>query len=1264
MINNEELSISNASYINKDFASIFPELLTLWKKFTNEYDPETSNESDPGVVMLKILAFIADKLNYNVDKNVLERFMLSATQASSMRELCEMMGYDMKYFISAETYVSFLYTGDKLLDGTSSFEIPRFTVITNQAGDIQYITTQEAVIQQSDTYTSTVPVIEGELTTLYVNGTDVIKLNNLDDTRRVYFPTSRVAQNGIFVTSLDTGREWVRSMNLNSELLRQEVYKFGYDSIKKAPYLEFPEDIANLIGSGLSIKYVISNGKDGNVKAKQLTVIASPTEFTIIGTEEKVSVEDGTLTVKNNSASINGSDPETIDEAYNNFKKTIGTFDTLVTCRDYANAIYSLEDGDGFPLVSNIQVCDRRDDYNFSTEVTSYNQYGLTHTIVPSGGITPFDLCLYPLTTITTFSSDGATEYRDSFKPSDANLGYIKDDIEDSKSISHTYKNDDTTNFNSGITYLFKNKYTLNANIYTTYKVGTFEQADILRNVESALIENFNSRKIDYGYEIPYDTILKVIKQADTRISSVNLAEPVLTTYVMTKGGIETPLISSEAKNDFANYIAKNVLAGRVPLWNYDARFDYEFGQKQVLNSGTPLPMVVEKLKSVTTSANIQVSEVPYTLKKNEVIQLISPSVITDVTYGAYVLVSFKSPSNNTIAANEIYKLKSDEYLTISLTNSDGIIETIVYEPGTVIKPNFDLPKTDDTTATRTVVGKTASQLNASVSTLANTPMGSVGGDYEGKYIFYSLTSSENIEIEKINSVDLTGIKNCYWIRNNAQNELYNNSDAIYVQVNSTEVTAENYSIYYIYQSGEYVHPDSYDASATYYKLYYEILLGDGEYFFWTDINYSNLISVGSGTTLRIPPVFSSAKADIVSYEAIEDDGLLSLRDVWKKANFQVNYPCTITENEILTLTENDTVSADITITLNNDFQEFKQGSTYGTLTYVIDGEQKSILPLNMGDEHRKIKSRLDIDASKTKAQTVGANQSISFTTEGGSVTSIGIGNSFLLSEDVQLSGGNNLDLSSLNLVTGSIAYPLMLYHFTQAENTHSEYLNRNSNDFAKVSVVYNDNIEWTIPKVAGGSRLMLYWAPVSGSNLHIQFFNGSSAVAVSDSIADSETKVVCTSTCIISSNDIVVANGIIMLEIPNTVDKIVFKVMTADEKGILSVDKLRYVDATNKYNPLLGLGTFQAKTDQNVSGLVETIVTAQKGFYSSASQDNDLAIRVDKAVSGGSDTLVVDMTSPYVLYDSNNVANHIVMSEIRLIDDGSMITIARSSRK
>ena len=75
--------LSSMSYTNKDYRAIYTELLELVKKLTYKWDPTITNESDPGMILLKLDAIIGDKNNYNIDKNILEAFPETLTQEFS-----------------------------------------------------------------------------------------------------------------------------------------------------------------------------------------------------------------------------------------------------------------------------------------------------------------------------------------------------------------------------------------------------------------------------------------------------------------------------------------------------------------------------------------------------------------------------------------------------------------------------------------------------------------------------------------------------------------------------------------------------------------------------------------------------------------------------------------------------------------------------------------------------------------------------------------------------------------------------------------------------------------------------------------------------------------------------------------------------------------------------------------------------------------------------------------------------------------------------
>ena len=195
MITSQELNINNRSYINKDFASIYPELVDLVRKLTSRWDPSTSNESDPGVVLMKLMAFVSDKDNYNIDKNVLERFPLSATQETSMRQLCDILGYAMGYYKAAETMVTFTYTGKS----DETITLPALdTVVSDNDNTVEYRLVNGVQLMRNVPYQAM--AIQGSLKTLSIANSEKILLDALDDNRRVYFPEGMVAENGVFIT--------------------------------------------------------------------------------------------------------------------------------------------------------------------------------------------------------------------------------------------------------------------------------------------------------------------------------------------------------------------------------------------------------------------------------------------------------------------------------------------------------------------------------------------------------------------------------------------------------------------------------------------------------------------------------------------------------------------------------------------------------------------------------------------------------------------------------------------------------------------------------------------------------------------------------------------------------------------------------------------------------------------------------------------------------------------------------------------------------
>ena len=162
------LDISPISYTNKDFRSIYEELLNLINDLTERWDPKSTNESDPGLVLVKLKAFLADKLNYNIDKNTLENFPSQASQRGNAQKLYDILGYGMKYYQAATTTITMRYNrgnnpGVYSVTNKGAYTIPAFTQLTDDSNTINYVTKYnvQVPIEQGNNSYAEVEILEG-----------------------------------------------------------------------------------------------------------------------------------------------------------------------------------------------------------------------------------------------------------------------------------------------------------------------------------------------------------------------------------------------------------------------------------------------------------------------------------------------------------------------------------------------------------------------------------------------------------------------------------------------------------------------------------------------------------------------------------------------------------------------------------------------------------------------------------------------------------------------------------------------------------------------------------------------------------------------------------------------------------------------------------------------------------------------------------------------------------------------------------------------
>ena len=969
MITEKDLAISNISYTNKDFTQIYPEMVDLVKQLTNKWDIDNTNESDPGLVLLKLAAFIGDKNNYNIDKNVLEAFLPSATQETSARKLYDMLGYSMRYYKSAVSKIYFTYSDFSTEDGDYSFQFDPFTTsFKNSDGSIVYTLVQPLQVISSAQTSAT--IIQGQYTPLTIMGESKIQLYHLDSENRLFFPETMIAENGIIINKIwedeTDPTAWHRVSNLNIQPKLSKVYKFGYSSEKQLPYIQFPEDISDLIEDGLEIGYIISLGESGNASAGTITELAGcTTTITDTSAPEGATVrfdsQSSTYSLYNSSVIIEGKDPETLDEAYNSFKKTIGTFETLVTPRDYANFMYNTG------LVSNVQVSDRRTDLNYTTKVLTYDVDSGTSRFTTllkqadgEDAITAFDLCVYPFTSIKTYTLNN---YNTSFVPLASNLE-LRESIENAKAICHDFKE-----FTSDDIVALVNFITLNCKVFTTKKVNTLIQEEIISNIKLALYKKFNAHEVDFGEEVPYELIYKTILSADSRIKDIMLDEPLINTKfikgvsreykdwnstelgetftITDNNGLSLPDLSLK---DYITY--KNLLAGKIPYFTKLDSFDHPYGSTLISPS---LPPIISNIKTIeselkfgTAANNYQIeADTVNTLRENEVVQLITPSYVNDktYTYGTYYCC-LNDTTEMTLAdfaeaiglkKNAVAEITGAYRILINYKNSSGNLIKRWLEAGDKIKIDFD-PST--------------------ISGAGYVALEDGSGNIYDQF-GYMLQSNENINKVEVRQLEITGKTPLFWILNED-----------YVEVNDD---------YYLYlfdldniESGSLPVRILYDNEAVIQKL------SDG-----------SLRIFGPGTKIICkdghPEKYCLKKSDINAwnekYNTMNDleASLQNYADEIPSIYFR-DVDLQFIEQSILTLTAKDSFKVNNNMIYAGDgIYNFLGGASgdCDVVTYTIadsNTEDEKVYITEPADSY--IRAVLDFNLSSTKAQKLLSNQS------------------------------------------------------------------------------------------------------------------------------------------------------------------------------------------------------------------------------------------------------------------------------------------------
>ena len=357
------------NYTSRDYTAILDDLINSIPGITEKWN--TTDQNDPGMVLVKLIAMLGDMLNFEQDMQTLEIYPSTVTQRKNAASIYKLIGYKMKWYRSATCIANVVNTY------TNAAYLPRFCTFTTENNDIVYSTFNYYDLPSNSANNGnevTVELVQGIPVTPVRNSGDPYPsdtlpwhyvydynytIDDMTSQNRIYLPDTNIDQDHIIVVD-DKGNEWILQDNIYLTSDTGRFFEFDID-VNDRPYLEFIDYWKNYNVTKFKIFYLKSLGQDGQVYTGTLKRITGN-----VWTRLRTGSSNSTYNVSSyinfiHHDSTLGYNPETPDEARKESTKYLNTLDTLITLADFERATLRL------PGVANVRATDLTNDPGIRT---------------------------------------------------------------------------------------------------------------------------------------------------------------------------------------------------------------------------------------------------------------------------------------------------------------------------------------------------------------------------------------------------------------------------------------------------------------------------------------------------------------------------------------------------------------------------------------------------------------------------------------------------------------------------------------------------------------------------------------------------------------------------------------------------------------------------------------------------------------------------------------------------------------------------------
>ena len=365
------------NYTSRDYQSILEDFKNAVPKLTELWKPDA--EADPGMVLAKYIASVAEVLGVNTDWLANEIFAPSVSQRKNAEKIFGLIGYELGFYTAARTEVTFTNNSSTAMsldfgfNGNNFATLNAYNDITDQSRVLTYnilpltnkygatetrsrrevLTTNLNVFASSDPITLrpgdsvTRVAIEGELRNYAVSVADV-KSNNYI----IKLPSQHLDTTAVWVKARPAGNynsdnvtdgylntQWIQCNSPAEFITPEPRFAITYDNYSNAQIQisNYINQLENYDSNYLVIYWIDCSGVIGcvgeNVLSNYLQAVSSTLSDDQSG-DLAISNLSNTVELPN-THTVTGRSPETAKEAYFNSRNYINTFDSLVTLPDY-----------------------------------------------------------------------------------------------------------------------------------------------------------------------------------------------------------------------------------------------------------------------------------------------------------------------------------------------------------------------------------------------------------------------------------------------------------------------------------------------------------------------------------------------------------------------------------------------------------------------------------------------------------------------------------------------------------------------------------------------------------------------------------------------------------------------------------------------------------------------------------------------------------------------------------------------------------------